>query len=120
MIFIAWEYDTLATVFTNVPKDYQWILGFLHPYVMKFSAKLATKVALKAAGKESKRSSSIKRLVQHFITAKHAVFLSIIVGNVATPLTKYCIFANDFGRIIYAGLKIVRNKNKGQNVEGCK
>ena len=73
----------------------------------------------KAAGSEVGSSGkSVKILTQHYAYAKHAVFLAVIVGGVATPTTNYCIAAIDLIEAIIDCLKIIWKYNKGQEVGG--
>ena len=106
------------TLFANVPQEYQWILGLLSPIAKDLSLKLLIKIVYKSAGLGSTGAKSCKFPVIHYITTKHAVFLAIVVGNVSTPLTTYCIIATDFAKTVYTALKIIRNKRRGKNVEG--
>ena len=45
--------------------------------------------------------NSIKILTQHYAYAKHAVFLAVTVGGVATPAINYCIVGIDFVEALF-------------------
>ena len=116
-IAIVYGYGVLGILFAKVPQEFQWILGLLTPFAKDISSKLLFKVACKSNSTEEERRS-IKFPIAHYITTKHAVFLAVIVGNVSTPLTTYCILFLDFAKTIRATVKIIRRKRKGENVEG--
>ena len=119
ILFIIWGYLTLGSAFVQIPKDNQWILAICSPLVRMFYSSFLIAVVRKVAGKEHENKRSVKLLVSHFVSTKHAVFLAIIVGGVATPLTSACIMAIDFAKTLYETFKIIRKCNKNdQNVEG--
>ena len=52
---------------------------------------------------------------------RHASFLAIMLGGVATQATTYCVIGMDFALNIYHGLKIVyklKYSNKSNKDEG--
>ena len=51
---------------------------------------------------------STNLLVQHYLSTKHAIFLAIIVGGLATPSTNYFIVAIDTVFAVFDGWKVVR------------
>ena len=117
-VMIVYAYGMFGIAFAKVPQESQWILGLLSPYAKDISTKLLFKVSSKSAEPGSQGRYSIKLPIVHYITSKHAVFLAVIVGNVATPLTTYCILFFDFAKTIHSTLKIIRKKRNGENVEG--
>ena len=72
-------------------------------------------VTLKACKKVVGGALPHKMTVSHHLETRHAVFLSIILGGIATPESTYCIIAIDFIINIYHGLKIVRKSNEGDD-----
>ena len=84
-------YGAFGNAFANVPQEYQWILGLLSPFAKDLSLKPLITIVYKSACLGSTGAKSCKFPVIHYITTKHAVFLAIVVGNVSTPLTTYCI-----------------------------
>ena len=75
--------------------------------------------ASKVTGKEGIDKESVVFPISHYMATKYAVFLAIIVGNVANSVTSNCILALDFIEQMYHGLKIVwMYKKRNQNVEG--
>ena len=108
-------YAVFTTAFIKIPQDYQWILALLSPFFRDY-------VVAKAAGVEGQGENMKKFIPLHYIVTKHAVFLSIIVGGVATPMSSLCIMITDFAKTVYSGGKIiyrmkVKNETKA-NVEG--
>ena len=93
-------------------------MGLLTPIPREIFAKLLLKVIYKAAGNGSQENKWIEFLTQHYLLTKHAVFLAVIVGGVATPATNYCIVAVDFAEAMIDGLKVIRKYNQGQDIKG--
>ena len=119
LITIVWSYSTLGSAYVNVQPEYQWILAFLNPLVREINFKLLHYVTCKAAGSdEGSSGKSIKILTRHYAFVKHAVFLAVIVGGVATPTTNYCIASIDFIEAMFDCLKIIRKYNNGQEFNG--
>ena len=118
-LFIIWAYGVFGTAFVNVLQEYQWILALISPLAPYMALKLLRKVTYKAAGQAGfERTRSINFLTQHYITTKHAVFLAVIVGGVATPVTSACLMAVDFGKTMLAGWKILKKFKTNPDVEG--
>ena len=119
LITSVWSYSTLGSAYVNIQPEYQWILAFLNPLVREINFKLLYYVTCKAAGlDEGSSGKSIKVLTQHFAFVKHAVFLAVIVGGLATPTTNYCIASIDFIEAMFDCLKIIRKYNNGQEFNG--
>ena len=118
LIFLVWVYGVYGSTFVKAPSEYQWILGLVSPLVREIFAILLFKAAFKAAGANQQKKESIKLLTQHYAYAKHAVFLAVMVGGVATPTTNYCIIAVDFLEVIFDCLKIIRKFKSNPDVEG--
>ena len=117
---IQYGYAFFTNAFVNVPKDYQWILALFSPLFRDYIFKILNFVVAKAAGEEGRGRYAMKFVPLHYMVTKHAFFLSIIVGGVATPMSSFCIMATDFAKTVYSGGKIVyRIKVKNEtNVEG--
>ena len=117
LIFLVWVYGVYGSAFVKAPSEYQWILGMISPLVKEVFAMLLFKAAFKAAGENQQKKESIKLLTQHYAYAKHAVFLAVMVGGVATSITNYCIIAIDFVEVIFDGLRIVWKYKTNPDVE---
>lgn len=115
-----WGYAIFTTAFVKIPQEYQWILALFSPLFRDFIFKILNFVVNKAAGDEGQRSHMMKLIPLHYMVTKHAVFLSIIVGGIATPMSSLCIMVTDFAKTMYSGGKIIyRIKVKNEtNLEG--
>ena len=121
LIFVVvYGYAIFSNAFVQVPNNYQWVLALFSPYFGDYIFKIMNFAIAKAAGEEGRGRYAMKFVPLHYIVTKHAFFLSIIVGGVATPLSSYCIMATDFAKTVYSGGKIVyRRKVKNDtNVKG--
>ena len=99
----------MGSVFLEAPADNQWILVILATFAKEIFIKILLKITTKAAGSEENHlGKSTNILVLHFLSTKHAIFLSIIVGGLATPVTNYCIVAIDTVQAMLDGWKVVR------------
>ena len=115
-LLTVWTYGLLATMFSTVPQEYQWILATLSPLVREVSVWAHLKACFKAADINDSNAKHKKALAcLHLTETRHAVFLSIILGGVATPESTYCIIGIDFLINIFHGLKIIRKSNSGQD-----
>lgn len=115
LIFFVWGYGVFGSAFTNAPSEYQWILAFVAPFVQDLFKKTLYKVACKSAGEGSQTNKSIKFLVQHYVISRHAVFMAVIVGGVATSTTSYCIMAVDFCTEMQKGWIIIKKFRNDPN-----
>ena len=118
LLLIVWAYGMFGTAFANIPQEYQWILGLLSPFAKYICLKPLSEIVFKSAGEGSREKYAIRIPVMHYMTTKHAVFLAVIVGNVADTLTTYCIIATDFAITLFQALKIICNHRFGKSVEG--
>ena len=118
-VFVLSGYGVLGSLFVNISPEYQWTLALATPLVREAFTWLSLKLAYKSAGKGSEGKDSVKFPVQHYMATKYAVFLAIIVGNVATEVTSNLILIMDFIEQMYHGLKIVwKCKKRNQKVLG--
>ena len=117
--FVLSAYGILGAAFVNIPSDYQWVLAFWSPVIREILTWITFHNAYKVTGKEGIGKESVEFPVSHYMATKYAVFLAIIVGNVANSVTSNCILALDFIEQMYHGLKIVwMYKKRNQNVKG--
>ena len=118
----AWGYLFLGTAFAIIPQDYQWILGLMLPIVRQWNVWCLQAVSKKASGGEVE-SNNLKIACSHFMETRHAIFVSIMMGN-TTNATVYSIIGIDFALNIYHGMKIMRTKinavtpEENQKLEG--
>ena len=106
IIGVSSIYPLLGTAFSIVPKKYQWILALTTPLVREFWVWIGAKVAFKASGT---MKASTKYICQHYMETKHAVFLAVILGGVATTESTYCILALDFAINLYHTIRIIKS-----------
>ena len=109
----VWGYVFLGIAFSNVPLAYQWMLALITPIFREFWTWISPKVCFKAAGTGPEENSGIKLLPRHYMETKHAVFLAVILGGVATPESTYCILALDTLINLYQSVKIAIQSKQG-------
>ena len=109
-VVYVWVYSALASGLTTISQEYQWILAIAIPLMREISVWTSVNACSKTAG----GAVPHKLTVSHYLEARCAVFLSIILGGIATPESTYCLLAIDFIINIYHGLKIVRKYNAGE------
>ena len=110
-LFFIWVYSALASELSNIEQEYQWILILLVPILREASIWIVLKVCSKAA----EGTLEHKMTVHHVYETRYVVFISIILGSIATPESSYCLIAIDFLTNLYHGLKIVKKSNTGAN-----
>ena len=98
---------------SSISPNYQWIIALATPLMREISVWAMLKACSKAGG----AAVPHKLIASLYIEAWHAVFLSIILGGIATTESTYCIIAFDFILNIYHGLKIVKKSNAGEHGE---
>ena len=116
----AYGYTMFSLALTNINPSYQWILAMLSPFFKDFFMALF-KYAYRIAeldGMPDKPSTML--VLAHYMTTRHAVFLAIMVGGVATPESSACIMATDYAKTLYQGLRIIyKNKYRNEtNIQG--
>ena len=109
--FIVWSYQALASALSNIRQEYQWILILLVPILRE----LYVWTVLKACFKATDGFLPNKMTINHYFETRYAVFISILLGSIATPESSYCIIAVDFLTNLYHGLKIVKKSRTRVN-----
>ena len=110
VILFVWIYKSLATQMINIKPEYQWILALLVPLLREVSIW----TLLKAVSKAAVGFSPNEMTVYHSFETRYAVFLSIILGSIATAESSYCLIAIDFLTNLYHGIKIVKKSKAGE------
>ena len=113
IIGITWGYILMVVAFSSIPIEYQWMLALASPLMREFWVKFSTKACQKASGGSGSNHGITKCLGQHYAKTKHAVFLAVILGGVATPETTYCLVGMDLMINTYKSIQIVRNGQNG-------
>ena len=116
----AWLYAFLGTAFLKAPKEYQWIIGIFTPLVRELFVWTLLEVSYKASGisnltrliqgnhgSHSKYPQKLKLSCIHYMGSRHALFLAVVMGSVATSATTNVIIALDFFINVYLGMKII-------------
>ena len=116
----AWLYGFLGTAFLKVPIEYQWIIGIFTPLVRELFVWTLLEVSYKASGisnharliqgnhgSHSKYPKKLKLSCIHYMGSRHALFLAVVMGSVATSATTNVIIALDFFINVYLGMKII-------------
>ena len=116
----AWLYGFLGTAFLKVPIEYQWIIGIFTPLVRELFVWTLLEVSYKASGisnlagliqgnhgSHSKYPQKLKLSCIHYMGSRHALFLAVVMGSVATSATTNVIIALDFFINVYLGMKII-------------
>ena len=111
IILSVWIYAALAAAMSTVPQEYQWLLATASPLVRKVSVWACVKLGYKASG----GAPPHKLVVNDFLESRHAVFISVMLGGIATTESAYCIIAMDFLINIYDGYKIIKKTNTGED-----
>ena len=97
-------YTILNGIFLAIPNKYQILLGLMHPLVKELSFYnyyyLACKIGLQ-------ENSTIEIAWHSHMETLHALFLSVILGNIANTETSYCILAMDFITNVFNCLTII-------------
>ena len=88
---MTWGYSVLGFVFAIFPRDYQWILGVLSPLVREMFIWMIQETVYRGGGKGARNKYSIRLSSSYYMETRHAIFLAIILGSIATPITCYCV-----------------------------
>lgn len=100
----SWTYNAVAILFRIIPENYQWIAAIFSPLLREFNTWSFTKMCEKAAGC---KANGPQISCAHTCGARHALFLTFMLGSVATELSSYIILAIDFLINIYLAFKII-------------
>ena len=116
----AWLYGFLGTAFLKAPKEYQWIIAIFTPLVREIFVWTLLEVSYRASGisnltrliqgthgSHSKYPQKLKLSCIHYMGSRHALFLAVVMGSVATSATTNVIIALDFAINVYLALNII-------------
>ena len=106
---ISWSFICYAIIqiaFVYIPEDIQWTLTLILPIIRELNIRLLQKaVAFRGPGKRDFDHAKLPS--SHFMETRHAVYISILVGTMATPTTTYMVLGGDFLMNIYYGVRII-------------
>ena len=97
-------YTILNGIFLAIPNECQIILGLIHPLVKELSFCNYNYLACKIGLQEN---STIEIAWHSHMETLHALFLSVILVNIANTETSYCILAMDFITNVFNCLRII-------------
>ena len=104
-------YAALAAAMSTVPQEYQWLLATASPLVRKVYVWVSVKLGYKASG----GASPHKLVINDLLESRHAFFMSVMLGGLATNESAYCIIAMDFLINIYDAYLIIKKTNAGED-----
>ena len=113
VVFVG-VYVILGVGFLIIPLRYQWMLGLACPIFRQIFSWALFKLVSKAAGTDADLYK-VEFLCNHYVESKHAIFMAIILGSVATDTTTYCIIGADFLINIYHGATIIQLYKRGNS-----
>ena len=89
--FMTYGYSFLGFAFALFPRDYQWILGLLSPLAREFYIWGLRYFVSKGLVDGSVDDYKTRLSTSYYMETRHAIFLAIILGSIATPITCYCV-----------------------------
>ena len=120
-LFSVLGYGFLTTAFKEIPSEFQWTLVIFSILWRQFNIWLQFKICLKAAAGYCDHNM-LKLCVIDSNLRDYALFVTILIGSVASPSTTYVVLFFDFALNIFSALKIVYLmkycKKENSNVEG--
>ena len=119
--FVAWCFAFFGSFFASISENYQWILALAIPFV-EFAANFITmKIAYQSAEPSIIGRRTMMLTCTHYLIVRFEVFLAVVVGSFATPLSTNIIIAIEYCKVIYSGVKIIYQYKYGNfkmNLEG--
>ena len=110
------QYNVIAKFLLVYKDNYQWIIALTLPIFCEFNEWIVTLLSLKACNGDT---MSVKVACAHLMGTRHALFLSVTLGSIATVTSSRVILASDFimnlaivGNIIRTRKKYPQNADK--------
>ena len=119
--FAAWLYIFFGSFFASISRSYQWLLALAIPFVEFAVSYVVMKIAYQSAEPSISGRRSMMLTCTHNLAIRFEVFLAIIVGSFATPLSTNIIIAVEYAKVIYSAIKIIyqyKHSNVEMNLEG--
>ena len=103
--FVSIQFSGMRKVFTKVPSQLQWIMAFLLPTLRYMNERIMQLLVRRAAG-----SGNLYAMANVSITMNvyFSMFVAIVIGSIATPLTSYSILGVDFILNMLSCINIIR------------
>ena len=119
--FASWTYVFLGYLFGSISNSYQWILALAIPFV-EFAVNYVTlKIAYQSAEPSISGRRTMMLTCTHNLTIRIEVFLAVVIGSFATPLSTNIIIVVEYVKVIYSTIKIIyqyKHSNVEMNLEG--
>ena len=109
------QYGFIKNILLTVPSEYQWIVALFLPLVRQVNVWAVFKFASKSTNGDI---GSLRITCNYDVGLAHSMYLTILVGSIATNLTTAVILSLDFLINIYIIIKIIsRKKNNLRDLE---
>ena len=105
-IFSTFGYGFLTTAFKKIPSEFQWTLVIFCILYRESLIRLLLKISFKVAAGYCDHYL-LKLNVINSSLRNHTLFMTILIGSVASPSATYVILIFDFALNIFSALKIV-------------
>ena len=107
-------YSFMVKTFLECPEEYQWILAITSTIAREIFILITKKLAMKCSNGDTRRTIIV---CEHLTNSRHAIFLSTVLGSIATNTTSIIILAIDFIINIIITTKIVLYSKFRKNVD---
>ena len=102
--FIEISYKLYAELFIFVPQNYQWSIAIILLLAREVNNWVFSKIVRKISGFDDISSDMI---ATHFASARHALFISLVIGRLATNETSYFLLGIDFLANVYLCIRVI-------------
>ena len=102
--FIEISYKLYAELFIFVPRNFQWIIAIILPFAREANYWMFSRIIRKISGFDDISSDMI---ATHFAAARHALFISFVIGRLASDETSYLLLGIDFLANVYLCIQII-------------
>ena len=106
------QYNVIAKFLLVFKDNYQWIIALTLPIFLEFNLWLVTLVANKASSGDTR---SVEVACIHVMGTRHALFLAVTLGSIATSTSSWVILGSDFLINLFTVVRILRLKKKVPN-----
>ena len=103
------EYNVIAKFLLIIDDNYQWIIALTLPIFGEFNVWIVTLLATKASDGDKRRTEVT---CAHMMGTRHALFLAVTLGSIATPTSSKLILASDFLINLFIVMRLIRLKKK--------
>ena len=121
IVFASYTYVFFGYFFGSISNNYQWILALAIPFV-EFAVNYVTlKIAYQSAEPSISGRRTMMLTCTHYLIVRFEVFLAVVVGSFATPLSTNFIIVVEYVKVIYSTIKIIyqyKHSNVEMNLEG--